>query len=71
MWRTADAEQLGFIVDARDYFAAFVDAVQRARESVLILAWDVDSRLRLIRDGDSDEFELAAMLAEVLERRPD
>jgi phosphatidylserine/phosphatidylglycerophosphate/cardiolipin synthase-like enzyme len=71
VWRTADAERLGFIIDARDYFAAFVDAVERARESVMILAWDVDSRLRLIRDRGDDGIELAAMLAEVLERRPE
>ena len=71
VWRTAAAERLGFIVDARDYFAAFVDAVERARESVMILAWDVDSRLRLIRDRDDDGLELAAMLADVLDRRPE
>jgi phosphatidylserine/phosphatidylglycerophosphate/cardiolipin synthase-like enzyme len=71
VWRTAAAERLGFIIDARDYFAAFVDAVERARESVMILAWDVDSRLRLIRDRDDDGLELAAMLAGVLDRRPE
>ncbi|MEX1311441.1 MAG: endonuclease/exonuclease/phosphatase family protein [Candidatus Sulfomarinibacteraceae bacterium] len=43
-WRTADAERVAFIIDARDYFSAFVDAVSRAERSVLILAWDIDSR---------------------------
>jgi len=71
-WRTGHADRIAFLVDARDYFSAFVDAVSRAQESVLILAWDIDSRLRLLRDGDSDvDTELAALLARVLDRRPD
>ena len=71
-WRTAHAERVAFIIDARDYFSAFVDAVSRAERSVLILAWDIDSRLRLLRDQapDADADEFAPMLARVLDRRP-
>lgn len=71
-WKTAHAEKIGFAVDACDYFSAFVDAVSRAQESVLILAWDIDSRLKLLRDDDSAiDSEFAPLLARVLDRRPD
>lgn len=72
--RTAHADRIAFLVDAEAYFAALRSAITRARESVLILAWDIDSRLRLIR-GDADAsglpVELAPFLSEVLGTRPD
>jgi phosphatidylserine/phosphatidylglycerophosphate/cardiolipin synthase-like enzyme len=72
-WRTAHAERVAFLVDADDYFSAFVDAVSRARRSVMILAWDIDSRLRLIRDAAPDDADrdLATVLSDVLDRRPE
>lgn len=47
--------------------------MSQARESVFILAWDIDSRLRLIRDPDDDrkDVEFAALLTGLLERRPE
>lgn len=71
-WRTAHAERIGFMIDAERYYAAFVDAVARARESVLVLGWDVDSRVRLIRGREPDDHpaDLASFLHTVLERRP-
>ncbi len=73
VWRTAVADRIGFLVDGEDYFAAVADAVSRARESVLILAWSIDSKVRLFRGEDDDERppELAAFLSWALGRRPE
>ncbi len=51
-WRVARADRLAFLVEAAAYFPAFADAVAKARRSVTILAWDIDSRVRLRRDGE-------------------
>ena len=72
-WRIARAEKIGFLVDAREYYRAFVEAVSKARESVFILAWDIDSRLRLLRGRESgtDGCPLAKLLAGALDRNSD
>jgi len=46
-WKIADASRAKFLVDGAAYFSALADALDQARESVLILGWDFDSRIRL------------------------
>ena len=49
-WAVAHAERVAFIVDARDYFAAFYRAALRAEKSIMILGWDFNSQTRLHHD---------------------
>jgi phosphatidylserine/phosphatidylglycerophosphate/cardiolipin synthase-like enzyme/uncharacterized membrane protein YdjX (TVP38/TMEM64 family) len=70
-WRIAPAGRAAFLVDASAYFDAFASAVLRARESILILAWDIDSRVQVLRD-DRDRGvprELGKFLDAVISRR--
>ncbi|MHB1951584.1 MAG: VTT domain-containing protein [Acidiferrobacteraceae bacterium] len=48
-WRIEQAERLSFLIDADAYFRAFTEAARQAQHSVLIIGWDIDSRLRLDR----------------------
>jgi phospholipase D1/2 len=48
-WRIARASRVSFLIDAASYYAAFVEAVERAQRSILIVGWDIDSRVRLMR----------------------
>lgn len=48
------ADQLAFLVDGAEYFHAFRETVKKAQRSVLIIGWDMDSRVELIR-GDALE----------------
>lgn len=43
----ANASRLKFLIDGAAYFSALADAMAEARESILILGWDFDSRVRL------------------------
>ena len=54
-WRIERADRLAFLVDGAAYFRALRDALKQARESMLILSWDIDSRLRLVRDEGADD----------------
>lgn len=54
-WRIETAERIAFLVDGADYFRAFRAAALNARRSILLLAWDIHSGLRLVRDGDVDD----------------
>jgi phospholipase D1/2 len=47
-WRVEHAERVALLVDANDYFSAFAKAALRATRSIIILAWDFDSRTPLL-----------------------
>jgi phosphatidylserine/phosphatidylglycerophosphate/cardiolipin synthase-like enzyme/uncharacterized membrane protein YdjX (TVP38/TMEM64 family) len=49
----AHARRASVIIDADDYFQAFAEAAERAERSILILAWDFDSRTLIVRDPAS------------------
>lgn len=65
-WRKARAERLAVIIDGQGYFRALRNAVCQARHSVLILGWDIDTRLRLVRDAGDDG--IPEQLGELLHR---
>lgn len=70
-WRIEEAEQISFLIDGASYYAAFRKAVLNARRSILILGWDIDSRLRLVRDGTDDGYpaELGPFLNAVVKEK--
>ncbi len=53
-WRVARASRAALLVDGAAYFAAFREAAGRARHSILIAGWDVDSRTDLAPQGAED-----------------
>jgi phosphatidylserine/phosphatidylglycerophosphate/cardiolipin synthase-like enzyme/uncharacterized membrane protein YdjX (TVP38/TMEM64 family) len=69
-WRIARADRAAFLVDADPYFAAFRYAVERARESVLIVGWDIDSRAPVGRTQAGRPQQLLTFLNDTLARRP-
>jgi phosphatidylserine/phosphatidylglycerophosphate/cardiolipin synthase-like enzyme len=50
-WRRVSADRASFLVDAEGYFSAVADAIERAARSVVIIGWDLDTEVRLRRDG--------------------
>jgi phosphatidylserine/phosphatidylglycerophosphate/cardiolipin synthase-like enzyme/uncharacterized membrane protein YdjX (TVP38/TMEM64 family) len=72
-WRRARAHRVAMLVDGQAYFDAFATAVERARRSIVILAWDIHSRVRLRRDGGRNGLpdELGEFLNAVVSRNPD
>jgi phospholipase D1/2 len=53
----ARARRVAFVVDGQAYFDAFLRAAERAERSILILAWDFDSRMALRYDKDNKPLE--------------
>ncbi len=51
-WKITKGSRLKFLIDGSAYFSALADALPQARESILILGWDFDSRVRLKYDDD-------------------
>jgi phosphatidylserine/phosphatidylglycerophosphate/cardiolipin synthase-like enzyme len=67
----------GILVDARDYYRAFYEAASRARRSILLLGWQFDSDVALVRGGDvpagvdPDSVRLLAFLDGLCAARPE
>ena len=70
-WRVERAENVSFLVDGDAYFGAFRAAAINARHSIMILAWDFDSRIRMLIDREPDGFpdRLGEFLHALLMRR--
>ncbi len=47
VWRYARASRVRVIVDAADYFDLMQQAMLKARQRVLLIGWDVDTRIHL------------------------
>jgi len=61
-----------FLVDGAVYFDAVADAIEQARNQILIVGWDVHSQVRLRRDERGQGLDpLVELLGRCLERRPD
>ena len=53
-WRQERAGRIAFLVDGDAYFRAVRAAAARARHSIFILGWDIDSRMELVPEGADD-----------------
>ncbi|MBI3897075.1 MAG: VTT domain-containing protein [Gammaproteobacteria bacterium] len=58
-WRVASARRVAYLIDAADYFRAFYFAAARTTRSLLMLGWDIDSRVPLLRDGETGPLPIA------------
>ncbi|MBK5952552.1 phospholipase, partial [Rhodospirillum rubrum] len=80
VWRRAHADRCAILIDGEAYFSALRQAVIAARREVLIIAWELHSKVDLLRDVEIDDQGLAAdgwpvalqpLLLAALERNPD
>ena len=65
----AHADRVAMLVDAEHYFRVFTRAAENARYSIMILAWDFDSRIRLHWDPGKAPTELGPFLNWLVRRR--
>ena len=47
VWRYAHADRVGVIVDAEGYFEHMQQAMLKAQRRILVVGWDVDTRIHL------------------------
>jgi phosphatidylserine/phosphatidylglycerophosphate/cardiolipin synthase-like enzyme/uncharacterized membrane protein YdjX (TVP38/TMEM64 family) len=53
-WRLERAARLSFLIDGEAYYRALRDVFARARHTIFIVAWDIDSRTVLVPSGAGD-----------------
>lgn len=70
-WRRVAADRAAVLIDGQAYYTALKDALLQARESILLIGWDIDSRTVLDREPDASEPNtLGALLDLVVRSRP-
>jgi phospholipase D1/2 len=73
-WTIDEVTAAGILVDACDYYRAFVDAALRAQRTILIAGWEFHSRVRLLRGEEEREAGLDSrflpFLNHLCERNP-
>ncbi|WP_437871664.1 phospholipase D-like domain-containing protein [Methylorubrum extorquens] len=70
-WRIARADRFALIVDAANYFATLRHAMIQARESILLIGWDFDTRVALTIDEDGEwPTTLGPFIDALVDRRP-
>src|SRR5688500_14958950 len=68
-WNIAPASRVTFLIDGAAYFSALADAFDQARESILILGWDFDSRVRLKYEAAAVDPPVGDLLNSLAARR--
>lgn len=70
-WQCAHADRVAFLVDGEAYFSAVASAMAQADHRILILGWDIDSRIELVRDGNKGPLpsRLGPLLHTLLKRK--
>ncbi|MES1207718.1 MAG: hypothetical protein ABUS79_17415, partial [Pseudomonadota bacterium] len=70
-WTVARSSRLSLIQDAGPCFAHMADAFERARRSIFVLGWDIDSRTVLRPDAAAEgDRVLLPLLLRCLARQP-
>lgn len=63
---------LRFLIDGEAYFEALHESLQQAERRIMIICWDINSRLRLVRDPDSGDGEaLGDLLNRLAAEKPE
>ena len=72
-WRICKANKLAFLIDGAAYFKALHDTLPLVDQQVLLLSWDLYSRLHLVpapgENGDRADSELGALLNDLAGRK--
>lgn len=71
-WRVTASSQLAYLIDGQSYFQVLRDVLKEADSQILILSWDIDSRIPLIHEEVDDglPIKLGEFLNEIVKRKP-
>ncbi|MDQ4088627.1 MAG: phospholipase, partial [Pseudomonadota bacterium] len=72
-WRIERAKRAALVVDGEDYFKLARAAMLKAKSQILVMGWDLDTRLKLIEEEDEDgaPVHLGPFISWLAKRRPE
>lgn len=69
-WRIEACERASVIVDAADYYHLIREVMMAARQRILVIGWDFDTRINLEPDNDDDKATLGEFFLKLARDRP-
>jgi phospholipase D1/2 len=72
-WRVSRAGRASLVVDACDYFRLARTAMLKARSQIMMIGWDIDTRVSLDEAGGKGEppVKVGALISWIAKKRPD
>jgi phospholipase D1/2 len=72
-WRVSRASRASLVVDACDYFRLARKAMLKARSQIMMIGWDIDTRVTLDEPGDKADppVKVGALISWIARKRPD
>lgn len=74
-WVESTARYSTPLIDCANYYKALHSAIVKASHSIFIVGWDIDSRIRLLRNEDEENSEAPSVISDLLkwkaEQNPD
>lgn len=76
-WRIHEDAETALLIDGRDYYRAFHQAASQAKKSILLMGWQFDSDVELLRGDDlpqglsPEKVRLLALLEELSRQNPE
>ncbi|MEX1033410.1 MAG: VTT domain-containing protein [Cellvibrionaceae bacterium] len=68
-WRTGEAEFATPLIDCDNFFRAVHNAISKAKHSVFIIGWDIDSRIRLLHGHEEANANYPSVISELLAKK--
>ncbi len=65
-WRTSRISHGTLLVDCADFYRALHSAIVKAKRRIIIVGWDIDSRIRLLRGDDEKNAATPSKAGELL-----
>jgi phosphatidylserine/phosphatidylglycerophosphate/cardiolipin synthase-like enzyme len=69
-WKTAQAHRVALLVDGSEFMTAIQEAIERARDSVLLIGWDFDPHVALRPECSRASEPLSEVLERIVRTRP-
>lgn len=74
-WVTSTATFASPLIDCANYYRALHSSIVKAKHSIFIVGWDIDSRIRLLRGEEEAQSEAPSVVSDLLawkaEQNPD
>ncbi|QPG06122.1 VTT domain-containing protein [Salinimonas marina] len=65
-WVSSKASFAAPLIDCANYYKALHSSIVKAKHSIFIVGWDIDSRIRLIRGEDEANSEAPSVISDLL-----
>lgn len=65
-WHTSQADYARPLIDSEEYYQALHSSICKAKHSIFIVGWDIDSRIRLLRGEAEQNSEAPSVISDLL-----